>query len=180
VVGYNEETVILPYGYKHFTTNGLVDETQLGLDNSTGRKTTASNTQDTLAIDTKNKWLQIEVTNDKVEIAHEIHDTTNSTNTTDWTQTEANTTIPTTSYEFDNAGHYVSHHTENYKLPFGYGKIVGDSGSTEATATYDEVKFTSDEWLTATIGKDTVTYSHDYPNVQEDTSTNFDMNTATT
>ena len=185
VVGYNEETVILPYGYKHFTTNGLVDEIQLDLDNSTGRKTTANNTQDSLAINTKNKWLQIEVTNDKIELAHEIHDTTNSTNTTDWTQTEANTTIPTTTYEFDNAGHYVSHHTENYKLPFGYGKIVGDAGNSAATATYDQIKFTSDEWLTATIteeGEDNttiVTYSHDYPNVQEDTSTDFDMNTAT-
>jgi hypothetical protein len=163
-----------------------VDETQLDLDNSTGRKTTANNTQDSLAINTKNKWLQIEVTNDKIELAHEIHDTTNSTNTTDWTQTEANTTIPTTTYKFDNAGHYVSHHTENYKLPFGYGKVIGDVGNSAATATYDQIKFTSDEWLTATIteeGEDNttvVTYNHDYPNVQEDTSTDFDMNTATT
>lgn len=185
VVGRNTEVIELPYGYKTIKTNGLIDNTDNDLDSSIGRESIADNTQDTLNIDTKNKWLQIEVTNDKIELAHEIHDTTNSTNTTDWTQTEANTTIPTTTYEFDNAGHYVSHHTENYKLPFGYGKIVGDAGNSAATATYDQIKFTSDEWLTATIteeGEDNttiVTYSHDYPNVQEDTSTDFDMNTAT-
>ena len=164
VVGKNIETITLPYGYKTFTTNGLVNETDADLDASTGRKTVANNTQDTLAVNTKNKWLQVEITNDKIELAHEIHDTTNSTNTTDWTQTEANTTIPTTTYEFDNAGHYVSHHTENYKLPFGYGKIVGDSGSTEATATFDELTISADDnWIATTVSDDQVNITHTGP-----------------
>jgi hypothetical protein len=131
----------------------------------------AENTQDELTINSGNRWIRIDTdaTNDILIISHDIHNTSSDSHDTDWTQTEDNTTIPTTTYEFDNAGHYVSHHTENYKLPFGYGKIVGDIGNSAATATYDQIKFTSDAWLTATIteeGSDNttvVTYTHDYP-----------------
>ena len=191
VVGKNTETVTLPYGYKTITTNGRGEDTEINTFDKVAAKTqniVAENTQDELAINSGNEWIRIDTDaiNDILTISHDIHKTSSDSHDTDWTQTETNTTIPTITYEFDNAGHYVSHHTENYKLPFGYGKIVGDVGNSAATATYDQIKLTSDEWLTATIteeGEDNttvVTYSHDYPNVQEDTSTDFDMNTATT
>lgn len=170
VVGKNTETVTLPYGFKTIKTNGRDSEVS---ENATGTPTTADvvadNTQDVLTINSGNKWIRIDTdaNNDTVTIRHDVHDTSDTEDTTDWTETEANTTIPTVTYEYDEAGHYVSHHTENYKLPFGYGKIVGDSGNTAATATYDELIFTSDEWLTAKVTEDTVTYNHDEPNPNE-------------
>ena len=166
VVGYNEETVILPYGYKHFTTNGLVDETQSDLDNSIGRKTTASNTQDTLAIDTKNKWLQVEITDDKIEFAHEIHDIdiesnghTNSNKEAD-AQQEDNLTIY--DWTYDNAGHITSKKEHTYTLPFSYKVIktlnsegvgqadidLGTNYKIMANKTQDEMQFeAANKWI---------------------------------
>ena len=170
VVGHNIETVTLPYGYKIIKTNGRSTEIS---ENATGTPVTtdivAGNTQDTLTINSGNKWIRIDtdVDNDTITIRHDVHDTSDTEDTTDWTETEANTTIPTVIYEYDKAGHYLSHHTENYKLPFGYGKIKGDSGTTAATATYDALTFASDEWLTATVTEDKVTYNHDEPNPNE-------------
>jgi hypothetical protein len=158
VVGKNTETVTLPYGFKTIATNGRSNDDKT--ENATGTPVTtnivAENTQDALVINSGNKWVRIDTdaNNDTIIISHDVHNTNESAGTTDWTMTEENTTIPTIAYEFDNAGHYISHHTENYKLPFGYGKVIGDVGNTEATATYDEIKFTSDEWLTATVSKD--------------------------
>jgi hypothetical protein len=56
-------------------------------------------------------------------------------------------------------------------LPFGYGKIKGDNDTiTAATATYDELTFGSDDWLTATVSTDKVVFSHDYPKKIDDTT----------
>ena len=179
VVGNNVETVTLPYGFKTIKTNGRSTEVS---ENATGTPAAADvvadNTQDELTINSGNKWIRIDtdVNADSLTIRHDVHNTSSDEATTNWTQTEANTTIPTVTYAYDEAGHYVSHHTENYQLPFGYGKIKGDSGNTAATATYDELTFTSDEWLTATVSKDTVTYSHDYPKKVDDTTSNSDVN----
>jgi hypothetical protein len=96
-------------------------------------------------------------------------------NTTNWTQQEFDTTIPVITYNHDEAGHLINTHTENYQLPFGYGKINSDEGTTAATATYDELTLTSDEWLTAKATKDTITYYHDFTGV-EDSENKSDMN----
>jgi hypothetical protein len=179
VVGQNIETVTLPYGFKTIKTNGRSDEVA---ENATGTPVTADvvadTTQDTLEINSGNKWIRIDTnaTGDSLTIRHDVHETSSDEATTDWTQTEADTTIPVVTYGYDEAGHYIEHHTENYKLPFGYGKIKGDNGSTAATATYDELTFTSDEWLTATVDQDKVTYSHDYPKKVNDTKSESDVN----
>lgn len=179
IVGENTQTVTLPYGFKTIKTNGRSDEVA---ENATGTPVAtnivADNTKDELAINSGNKWIRIDTdaTNDSVTIRHDVHKTSTSADTTDWTKTELNTTIPVPTYSFDEAGHYVSTHTESYQLPFGYGKIKGDSGNTTATATYDEVTFTSDEWLTATVSKDKITYSHDYPKKVDDTESESDVN----
>lgn len=181
IVGKNTETVTLPYGFKTIKTNGRSTEVS---ENATGTPATANivadNTQDELTINSGNKWIRIDTdaSGDSLTIRHDVHNTSSTSSTTDWTQKESDTTIPTVTYEYDKAGHYISQHTENYKLPFGYGKIKGDSGNTAATATYDEVTFTSDDWLTATIDKDKVTYSHDFT-AKTDTTSATDKNTAT-
>ena len=276
VIGTDIDKIVLPYGYKHFTTNGLVTTTDIDLDDSTGRKTTANNAQDTLAIDTKNKWLQIEVTNDKIELAHEIHNITQTdksatdlndgTNTITiqdtvydnaghvtenqkhtyilpygfkyievanggeeeiaapasmtGTQTADNTqdtlklttsnkwilldggtedavqfghllkTVPTTTstqslsdeisqvvtfkvYDdsFDEAGHHNGRDTKTITMPFGYGKIKGDTGSTEATATFDELTISADDsWIATTVFDDQVNITHTGPVVSSVTN----------
>lgn len=53
VVGRNEETVILPYGYKYLTTNGISNAVTNPSTNTT--TTVALNTQDTLTVNSSNK-----------------------------------------------------------------------------------------------------------------------------
>lgn len=174
VVGTDIDKIILPYGYKHFTTNGLVDETQSDLDNSIGRKTTASNTQDTLAIDTKNKWLQVEITDNKIEFAHEIHDIEQSNKTTTDLNDGTNTiTIQDTTY--DNAGHIIANQNHTYILPYGfkYIKIANDGnaviaappstvGTQVADSTQDTLKLTtSNKWILLDGNtEDTIKFGH--------------------
>ena len=180
IIEKHDHYYTLPYGFKTIKTNGRSTEVS---ENATGTPTktdvVAESTQDALTINSGNKWVRIDTDadNDTITIRHDVHNTSSTNNTTDWTKTEANTTIPTVICVYDEAGHYVSHHTENYKLPFGYGKIKGDnSTSTAATATYDELTFASDEWLTATVAKDKVTYSHDYPKKVDDTTSTSNVN----
>jgi hypothetical protein len=189
VVGKNIETVTLPYGYKTITTNGLADDiTNVDLDSSSGRQTVADNTQDSLAINTKNKWLQIEVTNDKVELAHEIHPITTTSNGTsnanseDGATDENNINIP--DWKYDNAGHITEKRDHYYTLPFGFKTIqtANSSGSGEAPAakntsgtyntnttqhvadtTQDTLKFSAtNKWITmqADTDDDVIKFGH--------------------
>lgn len=166
VVGRNTEVIELPYGYKTIKTNGLIDNTDNDLDSSIGRESIADNTQDTLNIDTKNKWLQIEVTDDKVELAHEIHDIdiesnghTNSNKEAD-AQQEDNLTIY--DWTYDNAGHITSKKEHTYTLPFSYKVIktlnsegvgqadidLGTNYKIMANKTQDEMQFeAANKWI---------------------------------
>ena len=179
IVGNNIETVTLPYGYKAIKTNGRSDEVA---ENATSSPVIediiADNTQDILNINSGNKWIRIDnnAENDTLIIRHDVHEILHDDNTTNWTQQESDTTIPVITYNHDEAGHLINTHTENYQLPFGYGKINSDEGTTAATATYDELTFTSDEWLTAKATNDTITYYHDYPKKIDDKVKTFDVN----
>ena len=179
IVGWHHETVTLPFGYKTFTTNGLVNETDADLDSSTGRKTTADNTQDTLAINTKNKWLQIEVTNDKIELAHEIHNfDTNSaghTNLNKETGAKQENNLTIYDWAYDNAGHIISKKAHTYTLPYGfkYIEVANDGDTSSATpasmtgtqtadSTQDNLKLTtSNKWILLDAGEeDTIKFGH--------------------
>lgn len=178
VVGKNIETVTLPYGYKIIKTNGRSNEvTENATSNPIIEDIIADNTKDILTINSGNKWIRIDnnAEDDTLTIRHDVHEILHDNNTTNWTQQEFDTTIPVITYNHDEAGHLINTHTENYQLPFGYGKINSDEGTTAATATYDELTFTSDEWLTAKATKDTITYYHDFTGV-EDSKNESDMN----
>ena len=181
----------LPYGFKTITTNGRNDE---NLSVNTGEFSNdniiADQTQDILNIDSGNKWIRMDTipNEDRIIISHDIHDTSSTEETTDWTKTESLTvdnnevdlSIPVTTYFYDKAGHYTNHHTENYKLPYGYGKITGDAGAdTAATATYDELFFTGDQWLLSNIDKDTVQFTHEF-NPVDSTTSELNKNDSTT
>lgn len=189
VIGKNIETITLPYGYKTITTNGLADDvTNADLDSSSGGQTIADNTQDSLAINTKNKWLQIEVTNDKVELAHEIHSITTTSNGTSNANSEGGATdennINIPDWKYDNAGHITEKRDHYYTLPFGFKTIqtANSSGSGEAPAakntsstyntnttehvadtTQDTLKFAAtNKWITmqADTSDDVVKFGH--------------------
>lgn len=160
VIGTDIDEIVLPYGYKHFITNGLTTITDLALDSSTGRKTTADNTQDTLAIDTKNKWLQIEITDDKVELAHEIHNIEQSDKTTT-NLNDGTDTITIQDTVYDNAGHIIANQNHTYTLPYGFkyievandgDTITDEPASTDGTQTADNTQdtlklTTSNKWI---------------------------------
>lgn len=164
----------LPFGFKTIRTNGRGDSLNENAKSDPSKNDIiANNTQDVLNINSGNRWIRIDTIDNaeilnSLTISHDIHETPHNDeddSTINWTQIETDTTIPTVTYQFDEAGHYISHHIENYQLPYGYGKIKGDnSTSTAATATYDELTFASDNWLTANVGVDQVTYNHDGPN----------------
>ena len=96
VVGKNTETVTLPYGYRFFETNAVSDVADRDLYtkisnvndgnntsavNAEDSDLTADSTQDTLALNPGNKWIQLKLINTEVDstnqdefiIAHEVH-----------------------------------------------------------------------------------------------------------
>ena len=179
VVGKNTETIILPFGFKTIKTNGrLNNETENASTLPSIDNVIANNTQDELNINSGNKWIRIDtdVNSDSLIISHDIHDTTSTTSEQSLSSETEVTTFKVPTYVFDKAGHYTNHDIKTITMPFGYGKITGDNGNTEASATFDTLTFGSDEWLTATVEKDKIVYNHDYPKEQEDTTSSFDMN----
>lgn len=179
IISKKDHNYTLPYGFKTIKTNG---RSTAEAENATSTPTTvnivADKTQDDLTINSGNKWIRIDsnASADSLTISHDIHNTSSTTSEQTLSSETAVTTFEVPTYSFDKAGHYTSHDTKTITMPFGYGKISGDSGNTAATATFDEVTFTSDEWLTATVSKDKVTYSHDYPNKEADTTSSSNMN----
>lgn len=159
----------LPFSFKTITTNGRSAEVS---ENATGTPVTADivaeNTQDVLTINSGNKWVRIDTnaTNDTITIRHDVHnfDTDKADSASLSNETSETVTFDTTTYDFDKAGHFTGKTIKTITVPFGYGKVKGDSGETAATATYDELTFASDEWLTATVTTDKVTYNHDTSN----------------
>ena len=179
VVGKNVETVTLPFGFKTIKTNGrLESEIENASTSPSINNIIADNTQDELNVNSGNKWIRIDtdVNNDSLIISHDIHDTNSTTSEQSLSSETEVTAFEVPTYSFDKAGHYTSHDIKTITMPFSYGKIDGDNGNTEASATFDTLTFGSDEWLTATVEKDKVIYNHDYPKEQDDTTSSFDMN----
>lgn len=175
----HNHTYTLPYGFKTIETNGRsADETENATSVPTTENVVADNTQDILTINSGNKWIRIDTdtSKDAIAISHDVHETTSTTSTKTLVSETEVTTFDVPTYTFDKAGHYTSHDTKTITMPFGYGKVKGDTGNTSATATFDELIFKSDDWLTATVTKDAVTYSHDYPNKVDDTESTFNVN----
>lgn len=173
VVGKNTETVVLPYSYKTFTTNGAVDSENDFYSTinevASGANTTditvsgvnqsmASNTQDIMAIEPSNKWIQTKIEDDKINIAHSIH----SVDTTKKAETDINDngdTITLQDMVFDKAGHIIENHAHKYKLPNGFKKIEvinTASNAPEANATKElAIKNERDPIIVAGNSQDT-------------------------
>lgn len=183
VVGHNDHTVTLPYGFKTITTNGR-SETASG-DNTGNPSVTnvvADNTQDTLGINSGNKWIRIDTnaSADTLTISHDIHTPTVSAKG----QTDLNNpaidsiTIQDTTY--DNAGHMTANQEHKYILPYGFkyittnGRVSNNNtenlaaqGQIAADNTQDTLGINSgDEWIRIITNPDSdvLTISHDAKN----------------
>lgn len=183
VVGHNDHTVTLPYGFKTITTNGR-SGTASG--DNTGNPSTsnvvADNTQDTLGINSGNKWIRIDTnaSADTITISHDIHTPTVSAKS----QTDLNNpaidsiTIQDTTY--DNAGHMTANQDHKYILPYGFkyittnGRVSNNNtenlaaqGQIAADNTQDILGINSgDEWIRIVTNPDSdvLTISHDAKN----------------
>ena len=183
VVGHNDHTVTLPYGFKTITTNGR-SGTASG--DNTGNPSTsnvvADNTQDTLGINSGNKWIRIDTnaSADTITISHDIHTPTVSAKS----QTDLNNpaidsiTIQDTTY--DNAGHMTANQEHKYILPYGFkyittnGRVSNNNtenlaaqGQIAADNTQDTLGINSgDEWIRIVTSPDSdvLTISHDVKN----------------
>lgn len=183
VVGHNNETVILPYGFKTIITNGR-SETASG--DNTGNPSTsnvvADNTQDTLGINSGNKWIRIDTnaSADTITISHDIHTpTVNAKSQTDLNNPATDSiTIQDTTY--DNAGHMTANQNHKYILPYGFkyittnGRVSNNNtenlaaqGQIAADNTQDTLGINSgDEWIRIVTNpnSDVLTISHDVKN----------------
>jgi hypothetical protein len=131
---------ILPYGFKYIKTNGRGSNIT---ENATGTPTTttveADNTQDTLALNSGNKWIRIDTvdgTTNSLTFSHDIHTITTSTSTVDFNESGNTFSIPTLSY--DEAGHITSKATCTYTLPNSFKTFKIYKGYD--TTTSDDIK----------------------------------------
>ena len=148
VVGKNTETVTLPYSYKTFTTTGSSTNATTDLDAVqdtvsadgvtvtpgvaiTNSSTTADNTQDTLAFNPHNKWIQVKVTEDNITVAHEVHGIQINALTSDINGN--GDTIAFQDLEFDAAGHVTRNQKHTYTLPYGFKTVTPATQSTAVT-----------------------------------------------
>lgn len=140
VVGKNIETVILPYGYKTFTTNGRGNDTDDANDGeqSLQASVVADSTQDSLALNSGNKWVRIDTdaNNDIITFSHDVHeisetdnDDTDLNDSTKYNAMTNGNTIIIPDWDFDNAGHITDKHNRTYTLPYGYKTIVANNST---------------------------------------------------
>lgn len=183
VVGHNDETVILPYGFKTITTNGR-SNTASG-DNTgspSASNVVADNTQDTLGINSGNKWIRIDTnaSADTITISHDIHTPTVSAKSQTDLNNPATDSITIQDTTYDNAGHMTANQDHKYILPYGFkyittnGRVSNNNtenlaaqGQIAADNTQDTLGINSgDEWIRIITNPDSdvLTISHDAKN----------------
>lgn len=183
VVGHNDHTVTLPYGFKTITTNGR-SGTASG--DNTGNPSTSSviadNTQDTLGINSGNKWIRIDTntSTDTITISHDIHTPTVSAKSQTDLNNPATDSITIQDTTYDNAGHMTANQEHKYILPYGFkyittnGRVSNNNtenlaaqGQIAADNTQDTLGINSgDEWIRIVTNPDSdvLTISHDAKN----------------
>lgn len=180
VVGHNDHTVTLPYGFKTITTNGRgSNTTENASTNPIVKNVVADNTQDTLGINSGNKWVRIDTdeSTDTITISHDIHNQT----LTDKNKTDLNNpqkdSIIIQDTTFDAAGHMTANQKHEYTLPYGFKFITtngrNSNNNTEDVATQEQIEAdntqdtlginSGNEWICITTDPtmDVLTISHD-------------------
>lgn len=189
VVGHNDETVTLPYGFKTISTNGRGDDnTENAKSNPTINNVIADNTQDVLTINSGNKWIRIDTdaNSDTLTISHDVHDITISAKTSTNLNNPKSDTITIQDTTYDAAGHVTGNQNHTYTLPYGFKTIstngraskdnttnLGNQSDIVADNTQDTLGINSgNEWIkiTTDANSDVLTISHDVKNTTTSTS----------
>lgn len=160
IISTNTTTYILPYQYSSIQTVGSTENSaDLVVKSDDGSNTdilpTVSKSQalvnyDSISINPSNKWLQIKIDNNNVQLAH----LTNKGNTV---KTETNnfstlTTLPIiTALNYDEAGHIIEKEITNYSLPAFYSNFQINQGENSVSIlpakTYDTLVMKNDPWI---------------------------------
>ena len=215
VVGTDIDQIVLPYGYKHIKTIGNktgntttdLDTVQDKLSDDKGTVTAgtpigttaivANETQDTVNINPFNKWIQVKASDDKVEIAHEIHGIITKAKETDLN--DGTNTITFHDLEFDAAGHVEKNQLHTYTLPYGFKTIKAATQSTAVTnpsantteviadSTQDTLEIaSSNKWIRMSgINKgknsdyDTFSIGHEVHDIPNSNNNDTDLNDST-
>lgn len=160
-----KHTYTLPYAFKYIDVTNDGKEKIAAPASTTGTHA-ADNTQDTLKLTTSNKWILLDGNSEDVIQFGHLLKTVPTTTSTQSLSDEVSQTITFEVYNdsFDEAGHHNGRDTKTITMPFGYGKIKGDTGSTEATATFDELTISAnDSWIATKVSDDQVNITHTGP-----------------
>lgn len=159
VVGQNVEEVILPYGFKTIAVGAQSTATSQLSTNTTSA--IADNTQDTLTLNTGNKWIRLAGTsgaNAAITIAHETHDVTPTASTGSLAgRTSASVSFEVPSYAFDNAGHYNGSDVKTYTLTIPY--VFKTIKVTNSDETSEAASSVNSSGQIAELVEDTLTFS---------------------
>lgn len=165
VVGKNTETVTLPYGFKTIEVNNS-DAVTAAAVSTNGEAQTADNTQDTIQFNASNKWIKLEAKDeDIIKFGHLLKDVAQTTSEASLSNENSEAvTFEVYNDTFDEAGHHKGRDTKTITMPFGYGKITGDNGSTSASATFDTLAINADDdWIVTNVSVDKVNITHTGP-----------------
>ena len=135
VVGHNDETVTLPYGFKSIATNGVGSETDDLILPETLNNIVAENTQDVLTINSNNKWIRIapDSLTDTLTIAHEIHEINTTALATNFNNNDVGNTFVVKDVATDIAGHFTANQNHTYTLPYNWKTIATNGSSNVVT-----------------------------------------------
>ena len=183
VVAQNTETVTLPYSYKTIKTNGRDDKKEdVNTDAISASTIVADNTQDILAINSGNKWIRIDTSDEENEdiltISHDIHnfnlESNGHTNLNKETGAAVENNLNIPDWEYDKAGHIIGKHDHSYTLPFSFKTIKISNSEREnapGIANGTQIANTTQDTLTVTTSnrwirldgdtKDTIIIGHD-------------------
>lgn len=200
VVGKHIETITLPYGFKTITSNGRGSSTGVNTGDVSKSIITAGNTQDSIAINSGNKWIRIDgnTNNKSLTIAHDIHEFSSGKANTQYgliasksiTELDKDNTFTIPYFKFDEAGHITEAGDNTVTIPEVFTKIsvttstdtgnstAGTAGSCEADSLQDILTLAEgNKWinLIADADKDKITISH-YVSAFSQTNNSIDFN----
>lgn len=179
VVGKNDETITLPYGFKTIVTNGRLIENQVKENASSDPATSnivAKNTQDALNINSGNKWVRIDTnaSSKSLTISHDVHNITEDQKDTNLNDENGTDTFTVQDTEYDEAGHVKSNISHKFTLPYSFKFIsINDKAGNNikstiiANKTQDTLRINSDDiWtkITADDSNNTLTINHGVKN----------------
>lgn len=185
VVGKNIETVTLPYGFKKVISNGRGNSVAINTGAVSSSTLTAKNTQDSLIINSGNKWVRIDgdANTNSLSISHDVHSFSNGKANTNYGLTssksiqelDSNNTFTIPYFQFDEAGHIISAGNNTVTVPEVFATIkvststdignstAGTAGSCVADSLQDTLTLAEgNKWinLVADEVNDKITFYH--------------------